>query len=42
MLNDLCAYQSIDDVLRAEADRDAAAPVMPRVELTEDGGVLHM
>jgi 8-oxo-dGTP pyrophosphatase MutT (NUDIX family) len=42
MLNDLSAYQSIDDVLRAEGEHDAAAPVMPRVELTEDGGVLHM
>ncbi len=42
MLNDLSAYQSIDDVLRAGGDRDAAAPVMPRVELTEDGGVLRV
>jgi len=39
MLNDLCAYRSISDVWQAE--RDAAAPVMPRVELTEDGGVLR-
>jgi 8-oxo-dGTP pyrophosphatase MutT (NUDIX family) len=42
MLNDLSAYQSIDDVLRAGGNRDAAAPVMPRVELTEDGGVLRV
>ena len=38
MLSDLCAYQSITEVWKAE--RDAAAPVMPRVELTEDGGIL--
>jgi 8-oxo-dGTP pyrophosphatase MutT (NUDIX family) len=38
MLNDLCAYRSISGVWQAE--RDAAAPVMPRVELTEDGGIL--
>ncbi|GIE50404.1 hypothetical protein Ani05nite_39380 [Amorphoplanes nipponensis] len=35
MLNDLCAYESIEGVWTAE--RDAAAPVMPRVELTENG-----
>lgn len=38
MLNDLCSYQSISEVWRAE--RDAAAAVMPRVELTADGGNL--
>jgi len=38
MLSDLCAYQGISDVWKAE--RDAAAAVMPRVELTADGGVL--
>jgi 8-oxo-dGTP pyrophosphatase MutT (NUDIX family) len=40
MLNDLCPYQGIFEVLQASEERDAAAPVMPRVELTEDGGVL--
>ena len=38
MLNDLCAYESIEDL--ATAKRDAAAPVMPRVELAEDGGAV--
>ncbi len=42
MLNDLSPYRGISEVLAASADRDAAAPVMPRVELTEDGGVLRM
>jgi len=42
MLNDLCAYRSVLDVVRASEERDAAAPVMPRVELTEDGGVLRL
>jgi hypothetical protein len=42
MLDDLSAYQSIDDVLRAEGEHDAATPVMPRVELTGDGGVLRL
>jgi 8-oxo-dGTP pyrophosphatase MutT (NUDIX family) len=40
MLNDLCAYESISGVAEASAKRDAAAPVMPRVELAEDGGVV--
>ena len=38
MLNDLCAYRGIEEVLQASKTRNAAAPVMPRVELTEDGG----
>lgn len=38
MLNDLCAYRGIEEVVTASETRDAAAPVMPRVELTEDGG----
>ena len=38
MLNDLCAYRGIEEIVRASETRDAAAPVMPRVELTEDGG----
>lgn len=42
MLDDLSPYRSISEVLAASGDRNAAAPVMPRVELTEDGGVLHM
>ena len=43
MLNDLCAYQRVEDVVVASADREAAVPVMPRVELTSDGGaVLHL
>ena len=43
MLNDLCAYQSLDEVVSASARRNAAAPVMPRVELTDDGGaVVHI
>jgi 8-oxo-dGTP pyrophosphatase MutT (NUDIX family) len=40
MLNDLCAYESVLEVLQAE--RDAAAAVMPRVELTADGGILKI
>lgn len=40
LLNDLCAYQGIEGVVEASAKRDAAAPVMPRVELTEDGANL--
>jgi hypothetical protein len=42
MLDDLSAYRSISEVLAASGKRNAAAPVMPRVELTEDGGVLHL
>ena len=42
MLNDLCAYPSALEVVKASESRDAAAPVMPRVELTEDGGVLRI
>ena len=40
MLNDLCAYRSISEVWQAE--RDAAAAIMPRVELTADGGILRI
>jgi 8-oxo-dGTP pyrophosphatase MutT (NUDIX family) len=41
MLDDLRAYKSMADVIAAE--RDAATPVLPRVELTADGGaVLHV
>jgi 8-oxo-dGTP pyrophosphatase MutT (NUDIX family) len=40
MLNDLAAYEMIPDVVAAASRRDAAAPVMPRVLFTEDGGAL--
>jgi 8-oxo-dGTP pyrophosphatase MutT (NUDIX family) len=39
MLDDLSAYDKIEDVVTASRSRDAAAPVMPRVEQT-DAGVL--
>jgi 8-oxo-dGTP pyrophosphatase MutT (NUDIX family) len=39
MLDDLSAYERIDDVVVASGSRNAAAPVMPRVEQT-DAGVL--
>ena len=42
MLNDLCAYEGIEGVVAASAGRDAAGPVMPRVELTDGGAVLHI
>ena len=43
MLNDLAAYERVEDVVAASGKRNAAAPVMPRAELTEDGGaVLHV
>jgi 8-oxo-dGTP pyrophosphatase MutT (NUDIX family) len=43
MLNDLIPYRRIEDVLVASADREAAVAVMPRAELTPDGGaVLHL
>jgi 8-oxo-dGTP pyrophosphatase MutT (NUDIX family) len=38
MLDDLRAYRTIADVVAAE--RDAATPVLPRVELTPDGGAV--
>jgi 8-oxo-dGTP pyrophosphatase MutT (NUDIX family) len=42
-LDDLRAYDSVLDVVAAAGRRNAAAPVLPRVELTEDGGaVLHV
>lgn len=40
MLNDLRAYSRLVDVVSASARRNAAAPVMPRVELTDDGGAV--
>lgn len=43
MLNDLAAYRRVEDVVTASENRNAAAPVMPRAELTDDGGaVLHV
>ncbi|GID96910.1 NUDIX domain-containing protein [Amorphoplanes digitatis] len=42
MLNDLSAYGSLEEVVAASAGRDAAEPVMPRVELTPDGAILHI
>lgn len=43
MLDGLGAYERVDDVIAAAEYRNAAAPVMPRVELTGDGGaVLHL
>jgi 8-oxo-dGTP pyrophosphatase MutT (NUDIX family) len=42
MLNELSAYEGIEGVVAASADRDAAEPVMPRVELTDGGAVLHI
>jgi 8-oxo-dGTP pyrophosphatase MutT (NUDIX family) len=41
-LRQLSAYATIDDLVVASASRDAAAPVMPRVELTGDGGAVAM
>jgi 8-oxo-dGTP pyrophosphatase MutT (NUDIX family) len=41
LLDDLRAYRSIPEVIRAR--RDAATPVLPRVELTPEGGaVVHV
>jgi 8-oxo-dGTP pyrophosphatase MutT (NUDIX family) len=43
MLDDLAAYRRVEDVVTASENRNAAAPVMPRAELTDDGGaVLHV
>jgi 8-oxo-dGTP pyrophosphatase MutT (NUDIX family) len=43
VLNDLTAYSSLEQVVAASAHRDAAAPVMPRVEFTGDGeALLHI
>jgi len=42
-LNDLRPYKNVEEVVVASQTRNAAAPVLPRVELTEDGGaVLHI
>jgi 8-oxo-dGTP pyrophosphatase MutT (NUDIX family) len=43
MLDDLAGYTRIEDVVVAAESRNAAVPIMPRAELTEDGGaVLHI
>ena len=43
VLNDLSAYERIEDVVAASAHRDAAAPVLPRIEITGDGeALLHI
>jgi 8-oxo-dGTP pyrophosphatase MutT (NUDIX family) len=43
MLDDLRPYKNVEEVVVASQLRNAAAPVLPRVELTEDGGaVLHI
>jgi 8-oxo-dGTP pyrophosphatase MutT (NUDIX family) len=43
MLNSLTAYERIDDVVAGAASRNAAAPIMPWIELTDDGGaVFHV
>jgi 8-oxo-dGTP pyrophosphatase MutT (NUDIX family) len=40
ILDSLTPYGEMDDVVAGASRRDAARPVMPRVELTEDGGAL--
>ena len=43
MFDDLAAYAKIEEVVVAAESRNAAAAVMPRLELTEDGGaILHI
>jgi len=43
MLHDLAAYSSLVDVVAASAHRDAATPVMPRIEFGSDGeALLHI
>jgi 8-oxo-dGTP pyrophosphatase MutT (NUDIX family) len=39
-VNSLIPYKEISEVIAAGSRRDAATPVMPRVELTDDGGAL--
>jgi 8-oxo-dGTP pyrophosphatase MutT (NUDIX family) len=42
-LNQLKSYKRIEDVVAGAVSRNAAAPVMPRIEFTDDGGaVLHV
>jgi hypothetical protein len=39
-LNSFSPYAEIAEVVAASSRRDAATPIMPRVEFTEDGGAL--
>jgi 8-oxo-dGTP pyrophosphatase MutT (NUDIX family) len=39
-LDSLSAYESLEEVVLAARRRDAASPVMPRIELTGDGGAV--
>lgn len=39
-VNSISAYIQIEEVVAAASRRDAATPVMPRVELTSEGGAL--
>ncbi|MFI5932589.1 NUDIX hydrolase [Actinoplanes sp. NPDC051494] len=39
-LRQLRSYRSIDDLMLASRKRNAAVPIMPRVELTADGGAV--
>jgi hypothetical protein len=41
-LNDFRPYRSVLDVVAASAHRDAASPVMPRIELTGEEAFLHI
>jgi hypothetical protein len=40
ILNSLAAYRQMADVVAGASRRDAASPVMPRVEIAEDGSAL--
>lgn len=39
-LDQLSAYENVEDLVAATATRNAAVPVMPQVELTGDGGAV--
>ena len=39
-VDSIAPYRSMEEVVAAASRRDAATPVMPRVELTDDGGAL--
>ena len=42
-VNSLCSYGKIAEIIAASSRRNAASPVMPRVEMNEDGSaVLHV
>jgi 8-oxo-dGTP pyrophosphatase MutT (NUDIX family) len=40
LLDELCPYRRIEEVVAASGSRNAAVAVMPRVELTADGGAV--